>query len=66
METINYCESEMCKHRGSVSGLVSYQLRASLNTSYCILVRSQHPSCVREDTDEAELPEHCVLQVMVN
>ena len=56
----------MCKHRGSVSGLVSYQLRASLNTSYCVLVRSQHPSCVREDTDEAELPEHCVLQVMVN
>ena len=67
METINYCESELCKHRDSLrgSGLVSYSLRASLNTSYCVLLRSQHPSCLREDTEEAELPAYCALQVIV-
>ena len=67
METINYCESELCQHRDSLrgSGLVSYSLRASLNTSYCVLLRSQHPSCLREDTEEAELPAYCALQVIV-
>ena len=65
METINYCESELCKHRGNLpgSGLVTYHLRAGLNTSYCVLLRSQHPSCLRED--ETELPAHCALQVGV-
>ena len=66
VETINYCESKLCKHRGSLSGsgLVSYSLRAGLNTSYCVLLRSQHPSCLREDAgEEAELPAYCALQV---
>ena len=66
MEAINYCESELCKHRGSLSGsgLVSYSLRAGLNTSYCVLLRSQHPNCLREDMgEEAELPTYCALQV---
>lgn len=65
METINYCGSELCKHRDNLrgSGLVSYSLRAGLNTSYCVLLRSQHPSCLREDTEEAELPAYCATQV---
>ena len=48
----------------SGSGLVSYSLRAGLNTSYCVLLRSQHPNCLREDMgEEAELPAYCALQV---
>ena len=57
---LSHCWSDFAEDDTYFPGI----LRADLNTSYCVLLRSQHPNCLREDMgEEAELPAYCALQV---
>ena len=59
MEQINYCESSLCKQsRDHLFGSVTTSLTSDLNTSYCLLLRLNHPSCSVNDPGP-----RCVIQV---
>ena len=59
MEQINYCESSLCKQSGDhLFGSVTTSLQSNVNSSYCLLVKLNHPSC---NVDEPG--EQCVLPV---
>ena len=55
---MNRCESSVCKKKkDNLWGAVSYKLQASINTSYCLLVRIQHPTCTgSEDSPRCVFP----------
>ena len=62
VEQLSSCGSALCPARysapGLETGLVTFRLRAALNTSHCALLRLAHPSC--RDTEAAAAP-HCTL-----